>query len=68
VRDERWRYLRYVDGSEELYDLTIDPNEWKNLAALPEHAATKGRMAKALPENPVPTTAPSAAKKKKKKS
>jgi choline-sulfatase len=28
-----WRYIRYVDGSEELYDLAADPREWKNLAA-----------------------------------
>lgn len=33
VRSERWRYIRYVDGSEELYDHTNDPNEWHNVAA-----------------------------------
>jgi arylsulfatase A-like enzyme len=33
VRDERWRYIRYADGSEELYDHQNDPNEWHNLAA-----------------------------------
>jgi arylsulfatase A-like enzyme len=33
VRSERWRYIRYADGSEELYDHTQDPNEWTNLAA-----------------------------------
>ena len=33
VRDERWRYIRYADGSEELYDHQNDPNEWNNLAA-----------------------------------
>ena len=31
VRDRRWRYIRYADGSEELYDHTTDPNEWHNL-------------------------------------
>jgi arylsulfatase A-like enzyme len=31
VRSERWRYLRYADGSEELYDHQSDPNEWHNL-------------------------------------
>lgn len=31
VRSERWRYIRYADGSEELYDLQTDPNEWTNL-------------------------------------
>lgn len=65
VRDERWRYLRYADGSEELYDLVADANEWKNLAALPQHAATKARLSSALPKDPKPVTVPSGTKKKK---
>jgi choline-sulfatase len=32
VRSERYRYIRYLDGSEELYDHRKDPNEWNNLA------------------------------------
>ena len=32
VRSKRWRYIRYADGSEELYDHNNDPNEWDNLA------------------------------------
>lgn len=28
-----WRYIRYVNGAEELYDLAADPKEWKNLAS-----------------------------------
>ncbi|RMG37523.1 MAG: DUF4976 domain-containing protein [Planctomycetota bacterium] len=32
VRTERWRYIRYADGSEELYDMQADPHEWTNLA------------------------------------
>lgn len=31
VRTERHRYIRYADGSEELYDHVHDPNEWDNL-------------------------------------
>jgi arylsulfatase A-like enzyme len=34
-----WRYLRYADNTEELYDSFNDPHEWINLAGLPEHAA-----------------------------
>ncbi len=31
VRSERWRYIRYADGSEEFYDHQHDPHEWTNL-------------------------------------
>ena len=37
LRTERWRYIRYVDGSEELYDHFNDPNEWTNLANKKEY-------------------------------
>ena len=36
LRTERWRYIRYKDGDEELYDHDVDPNEWTNLAGKPE--------------------------------
>ena len=49
VRTERFRYIRYADGSEELYDMAVDPNEWTNLAADPAHAATKKELAHWLP-------------------
>jgi len=32
LRTERWSYIRYKDGSEELYDRRQDPQEWVNLA------------------------------------
>src|SRR5205085_11718576 len=32
VRTEKWRYIRYADGGDELYDEVNDPMEWKNLA------------------------------------
>jgi choline-sulfatase len=35
VRSEHWRYIRYADGSEELYDMRNDPNEWNNLLGDP---------------------------------
>ena len=37
LRTDRWRYIRYSDGSEELYDHQVDPNEWNNLAKDPKH-------------------------------
>ncbi len=27
-----WRYIRYSDGNEELYNVREDPNEWYTLA------------------------------------
>jgi choline-sulfatase len=50
VRTERWRYIRYADGSEELYDLVQDPREWTNLAARPEHAAIMAEHRRWLPK------------------
>ncbi len=37
IRSERWRYIRYADGTEELYDHQNDPHEWTNLAGKPEY-------------------------------
>lgn len=39
VRSDHWRYTRYRDGSEELYNLQTDPQEHWNLASRPEHQA-----------------------------
>ncbi len=49
VRDERYRYIRYLDGFEELYDHDADPDEWTNRAAEPGLAAVKQRLAAFLP-------------------
>ena len=46
VCDERYRYIRYGDGAEELYDRRSDPNEWTNLASDPAYADTKAALAK----------------------
>jgi len=49
IRDARFRYTRYRNGEEELYDHIHDPNEWTNLAADGEFAEVKTRLAQALP-------------------
>lgn len=41
VRSQRYRYIRYRDGGEELYDHQADPQEWNNLAASQDHASIK---------------------------
>ena len=48
IRTDRWRYIRYGDGSEELYDHETDPMEWKNLAVETAHVATKQRLSAVL--------------------
>jgi arylsulfatase A-like enzyme len=50
VRSERWRYIRYRDGTEELYDHENDPLEWTNLAEKREHAQVKENLAHWLPK------------------
>ncbi|MCH5375073.1 MAG: sulfatase-like hydrolase/transferase, partial [Planctomycetes bacterium] len=64
LRDERYRYTIYADGSQELYDHRADPDEWQNLAAgesmSPEHKAAIERLSAWLPKinaDPVPGSA-----------
>lgn len=49
VRTEHYRYIRYEDGSEELYDHRVDPHEWTNLAGHTDHQRTKQRLARMIP-------------------
>jgi arylsulfatase A-like enzyme len=60
IRSERWRYIRYADGSEELYDMVADPREWHNLATKTEHAAVIAEHKKWLPKIDLPPTLGSA--------
>lgn len=71
LRTAEWRYSRYEDGSEELYNERTDPREWTNLAAKPEYADVKKKLIKYLPATnaaPVESKQAPAKKKKKKKS
>lgn len=58
VRSERWRYIRYSDGTEELYDHENDELEWNNLLwpkePEPEHRRVADELAKWLPETNAP--------------
>ena len=38
LRTPDYRYIRYEDGGEELYDHSSDPNEWNNIADNPENS------------------------------
>jgi hypothetical protein len=54
VRTERWRYIRYAEGSEELYNHESDPHEWTNLASNPEFESIKTELRRHLPANNAP--------------
>lgn len=54
LRTDRWRYIRWSDGSEELYNHKNDPHETRNVADNPEHASVKADLARWLPEKGVP--------------
>ncbi|MFM7413410.1 MAG: sulfatase-like hydrolase/transferase [Planctomycetota bacterium] len=67
LRDGRYRYIRYADGGEELYDHAADPHEWTNLAGRPEHEAVRAALAARLPASDAPALGPKAAKQGRKK-
>jgi len=49
LRTSEYRYIRYEDGGEELYDHNIDPNEWTNIAAEGKNAEVIEKLKKYLP-------------------
>ena len=44
-----WRYIRYGDDGEELYNLQEDPNEWDNIASVENLASIKSELQKSAP-------------------
>jgi arylsulfatase A-like enzyme len=54
LRTEQWRYIRYANGDEELYDHLSDPNEWTNLAGKPECREIMAKLRSELPEKNAP--------------
>ncbi len=54
VRVEGWRYTRYIDDSEELYNHTTDGEEWRNLADDPAYRDIKARLARHIPATQAP--------------
>lgn len=57
VRSMRWRYIRYADGTEELYDHSSDRDEVRNLAADASYAKVISNLRRALPPRDAPGAA-----------
>ncbi|PKI16681.1 sulfatase [Colwellia sp. 12G3] len=49
-RTQNWRYIRYKDGQEELYDHQSDPYEWHNLALHKKYQTIKTDLFKQMSE------------------
>lgn len=58
VVSSTYKYIRYADGDEELYDVRSDSYEWFNLAGDPTFDAEKDRLAAWLPTEPAPPATP----------
>ena len=53
IRTKDWRFIQYADGTEELYNMKADPNEWTNLAGDASMASRKlsGSRARVAPRS-----------------
>ena len=54
LRSDRWRYIRYADGTEELYDHRVDQAEKNNLASNPEYEALLADFRSQVPKESKP--------------
>jgi arylsulfatase A-like enzyme len=50
IINQKWRYIHYSDGTEELYDVEGDPHEWHNLAGGVKLAAVKQKLKASAPK------------------
>lgn len=50
IRSQRWRYIKYADGTEELYDHEHDPNEWNNVAGKAENEPVIEKLKQFVPK------------------
>lgn len=54
IRTDRWRFIQYADGSEELYEMSADPNEWHNLATNSAYADVLTELRQWIPDSNPP--------------
>lgn len=58
ITDGRFRYIRYLNGDEELYDLFNDPHEWTNQAENTRFNLVKHSLIAELPQTEAPEIEP----------
>ena len=51
IHTKKWSYIHYYDGSEELYNIVEDPEEWENLATIPEFGGIIEKLKKYIPKD-----------------
>jgi pyruvate/2-oxoacid:ferredoxin oxidoreductase beta subunit len=66
VRSEKWRYIRYENGDEELYDHDVDPLEWNNLSKDSKFQSVKKELSEFFPKDNLPDLGKKGAKSKDK--
>ena len=54
VSTERWRYIHYQGGGEELYDIAGDPHEWTNLTEMTKYSEKLAEMRALAPKDLAP--------------
>jgi hypothetical protein len=54
VVTDKWRFIQYADGSQELYNQQNDPNEWTNLAFEGKYKKVIDDLKKWLPKKNLP--------------
>ena len=67
IRSQHWRYIRYADGSEELYNHRKDPNEFTNLAGNHNLSVVKDSLAGWFPEHDAPLSPEATIRRRKTK-
>ena len=58
LSEERWRYIHYANGDEELYDCQADPYEWTNLVNVVDHTGKLEELRTLAPTTLAPLVQP----------
>jgi arylsulfatase A-like enzyme len=54
IVNNQWRLIHYADGTEELYDVVQDPNEWDNLARQEKFRTVMAELRQSAPKRFAP--------------